>query len=77
MAGILRTLAQCHTHNIIYRDVKATNYMFSSKEPNARLKAIDFGLAVPFDKEDDLTDLPQEGTPWCCPSPGPWSCRSL
>ena len=42
------------------------NFLLLSDDPNARLKAIDFGLAV-FFEEDKLprTDLGLEGTPWC------------
>lgn len=43
----------------------AGNFLLASADPSARLKAIDFGLAV-FFEEDKLprTDLGLEGTPW-------------
>lgn len=43
----------------------AGNFLLASDDPAARLKAIDFGLAV-FFEEGKLprTDLGLEGTPW-------------
>ncbi len=66
MRAVLRTLAQCHSHHILHRDVKPGNFMLASNDEAAPLKAIDFGLAVPFDPAGlPLTDLGLEGTPWC------------
>jgi calcium-dependent protein kinase len=65
MRAVLRTLAQCHAHCILHRDVKPGNFMLLSDAEDAPLKAIDFGLAVFFDpKALPLTDLGLEGTPW-------------
>ena len=49
MRAVLRTLAQCHSHRILHRDVKPGNFMLLSEAPDAPLKAIDFGLAAFFD----------------------------
>lgn len=39
--------------------------MLLSTDDRAPLRAIDFGLAVPFDPQDlPLTNLDLEGTPW-------------
>ncbi|CAG9460057.1 unnamed protein product [Pedinophyceae sp. YPF-701] len=65
MRAVLRTLAQCHANNIIHRDVKPGNFMFLDDSDHARVKAIDFGLAVPFEDEDlPLDNLGFDGTPW-------------
>ena len=68
MRAVLRTLAQCHSHHILHRDVKPGNFMLASDDEAAPLKAIDFGLAVPFDPAAlPMTELGLEGTPWCVP----------
>ena len=65
MRAVLRTLAQCHSHRILHRDVKPGNFMLLSEAPDAPLKAIDFGLAAFFDPSKlPRTDLGLEGTPW-------------
>lgn len=65
MRAVLRTLAQCHSHRILHRDIKPGNFMLLDDSDSAPLKAIDFGLAVPFDPEDlPRSDLGLEGTPW-------------
>jgi len=43
---VLRTLAQCHAKNVIYRDIKPDNFVYKSSDQDSKLKAIDFGLAV-------------------------------
>ena len=65
MRAVLRTLAQCHAQHILHRDIKPGNFMLLSGDDRAPLKAIDFGLAAPFDPEQlPRTDLGLEGTPW-------------
>jgi len=65
MRAVLRTLAQCHAHRILHRDVKPGNFMLLSEAPDAPLKAIDFGLAAFFDPAKlPRSDLGLEGTPW-------------
>ena len=40
MRAVLRTLAQCHHHRILHRDIKPGNFMLLSDAGNAPLKAI-------------------------------------
>jgi len=64
MRAVLRTLAQCHHHRILHRDIKPGNFMLLSDAEDAPVKAIDFGLAVLYNpKELPLKDLGLEGTP--------------
>ena len=65
MRGVLRTLAVMHSHHILHRDVKPGNFMLLADSDASPLKAIDFGLAMPFEPESlPMTNLGMEGTPW-------------
>lgn len=65
MRAVLRTIAQCHSHNILHRDIKPGNFLMLHEGDRAPLKAIDFGLAVFFDPAQlPRSDLGLEGTPW-------------
>jgi len=46
MRAVLRTVAQCHAHDVVFRDIKPENYLLSSPEAGAALKLSDFGLAA-------------------------------
>ena len=58
---MLRTVAQCHAAGVLIRDVKPENFLFASPDPDAPLKAIDFGISV-FCNADQDVDM-RAGTP--------------
>lgn len=58
---VLRTVAQCHAAGVLMRDVKPENFLFASPDPDAPLKAIDFGISV-FCEPGQEIDL-RAGTP--------------
>ncbi|GMH33420.1 hypothetical protein BSKO_01254 [Bryopsis sp. KO-2023] len=65
MRAALRTLAQCHSHRILHRDVKPGNFMFLRTDETSPIKAVDFGLAVFYDPKNlPRRDLGFDGTPW-------------
>ncbi|KAL3131234.1 hypothetical protein ABBQ38_000531 [Trebouxia sp. C0009 RCD-2024] len=53
---ILRTVAQCHARNVLIRDVKPENFLYLSKDEDAPLKAIDFGMAQYCKPHESLRD---------------------
>ena len=53
---ILRTVAQCHSCNVIIRDVKPDNFLFLSDDDNSSMRAIDFGLAEYCEPGQYLSD---------------------
>jgi len=45
---MLKVVAHCHDMMVIHRDLKPENFLLEDRNPDARLKAIDFGLSVFF-----------------------------
>lgn len=45
---MMNAVNYCCTKKICHKDLKPENFMFATKEPNATLKLIDFGLSQIF-----------------------------
>lgn len=45
MRSVLQAVKHCHDHNIVHRDLKPENFLMTTKDENAELKVIDFGLS--------------------------------
>ncbi|KAI4336738.1 hypothetical protein L6164_015228 [Bauhinia variegata] len=43
---IVNVVNVCHFMGVMHRDLKPENFLFASKDPNAAIKATDFGLSV-------------------------------
>jgi calcium-dependent protein kinase len=63
LRAVLRTLSIMHSRSILHLDVKPGNFLLKNETETSPLKAIDFGLAVPFESLP-LTTSGLEGTPW-------------
>ncbi|XP_051115241.1 CDPK-related kinase 5-like [Andrographis paniculata] len=54
---ILNAVAYCHLQGVVHRDLKPENFLFTSKEENSTLKAIDFGLSDFVRPDERLNDI--------------------
>ncbi|XP_021744694.1 CDPK-related kinase 7-like [Chenopodium quinoa] len=57
MVQILSVTAYCHLQGVVHRDLKPENFLFTSKDENAPLKAIDFGLSDYVKPDERLNDI--------------------
>ncbi|XP_019422352.1 PREDICTED: CDPK-related kinase 5-like isoform X1 [Lupinus angustifolius] len=54
---ILDVVAFCHLQGVVHRDLKPENFLFTSKDENSELKAIDFGLSDFVKPNERLNDI--------------------
>ncbi|XP_057965679.1 CDPK-related kinase 5-like [Malania oleifera] len=54
---ILNVVAFFHLQGVVHRDLKPENFLFSSKDENSQLKAIDFGLSDFVKPDERLNDI--------------------
>ncbi|KAI3777100.1 hypothetical protein L1987_46894 [Smallanthus sonchifolius] len=54
---ILSVVAFCHLQGVVHRDLKPENFLFTSKDENSPLKAIDFGLSDFVKPDERLSDI--------------------
>nr|GMC93409.1 CDPK-related kinase 5-like [Ipomoea batatas] len=57
MIQILNVVAFCHLQGVVHRDLKPENFLYTSKDENAQLKAIDFGLSDFVKPDERLNDI--------------------
>ncbi|KAL2333585.1 hypothetical protein Fmac_014798 [Flemingia macrophylla] len=57
MIQILNVVAFCHLQGVVHRDLKPENFLFTSKDENSELKAIDFGLSDFVKPDERLNDI--------------------
>ncbi|WJX95252.1 CDPK-related kinase 5 [Trifolium repens] len=57
MTQILNVVAFCHLQGVVHRDLKPENFLFSTKDENSELKAIDFGLSDFVKLDERLNDI--------------------
>ncbi|KAJ7972122.1 CDPK-related kinase [Quillaja saponaria] len=54
---ILSVVAFCHLQGVVHRDLKPENFLFTTKDENSPLKAIDFGLSDYVKPDERLNDI--------------------
>ncbi|XP_058097038.1 CDPK-related kinase 5-like [Magnolia sinica] len=57
MVQILNVVAFCHLQGVVHRDLKPENFLFTTKDENSQLKAIDFGLSDFVKPDERLNDI--------------------
>ncbi|KAL7068193.1 putative calcium-dependent protein kinase [Cryptosporidium serpentis] len=53
---VLSGVTYLHNHKIVHRDLKPENLLLESKEKDALIKIVDFGLSVVFDHQKKMKD---------------------
>ncbi|XP_028063166.1 CDPK-related kinase 3 isoform X1 [Camellia sinensis] len=54
---ILSVVAFCHLQGVVHRDLKPENFLFSSRNEDANMKLIDFGLSDFIRPDERLNDI--------------------
>ncbi|KAL1534682.1 CDPK-related protein kinase-like isoform X1 [Salvia divinorum] len=54
---ILNVVAFCHLQGVIHRDIKPENFLFSTKDEDSPVKAIDFGLSDIIRPDQKLNEI--------------------
>ncbi|KAI4295624.1 hypothetical protein L6164_035649 [Bauhinia variegata] len=57
MVQMLNFVSFCHLQGVVHRDLKPENFLYSSKDENSQLKAIDFGLSDFVKPDERLNDI--------------------
>uniref|UniRef100_A0A5B6Z4A6 non-specific serine/threonine protein kinase n=1 Tax=Davidia involucrata TaxID=16924 RepID=A0A5B6Z4A6_DAVIN len=57
MVQILNVVAFFHLQGVVHRDLKPENFLFTTKDENSQLKAIDFGLSDFVRRDEKLNDI--------------------
>ncbi|KAF8377511.1 hypothetical protein HHK36_030893 [Tetracentron sinense] len=57
MVQILNVVSFCHLQGVVHRDLKPENFLFTSKDENSQMKAIDFGLSDFVKPDERLNDI--------------------
>lgn len=64
MSQILGAMCYLHAHHFVHRDIKPENFLLASREQDAAIKVIDFGLAKKFVKGEGAVMKTKAGTPY-------------
>ena len=56
MSEIISAVNYCHKNNIVHRDIKSENVMFTENDLDSPVKLIDFGISLKFQKDIKIKD---------------------